>query len=80
MAHPPNPTALVRLLQAFLRDDGGSSAIQYAIIASLISAFLIGAYQTLGQAQTDLFERWTDAVDNAIAGAGGGGGGGGGGS
>jgi Flp pilus assembly pilin Flp len=52
-------------LRRFLRDDGGDAAVQYALMASLVSAFLIGAYLTLGEAQSVAYTQWSTAVTEA---------------
>lgn len=74
---PPSVVNAKRLVIAFLRDDRGDTAVQYALIASLVSTFLIGAFIALGNAQNAAFEKWTDAVGAAIGSGGGGGGDGG---
>ena len=37
-----------KLLTAFQSDQGGATAIEYALIASLIAVFIIGALSALG--------------------------------
>lgn len=61
-------------MRAFLRDERGDTAVQYALVASLISVFLLSAYVAVGNAQTKVFERWSVAVGAAITKSGGGGG------
>lgn len=51
---------------AFVADTRGDTAVQYALIASLISVFLLSAYLAVGNAQTRAFEAWSTAVSNAI--------------
>ena len=36
------------ILQRFLRDDSGSSAIEYGLLAGLIACFVIGGIQKVG--------------------------------
>jgi Flp pilus assembly pilin Flp len=74
---PPSVARVQRLVVALLGDDRGDTAVQYALIASLISTFLIGAFIAFGNAQNAAFEKWTDAVGAAIGSGGGGGGDGG---
>ena len=54
------------LWSRFVRDERGDTAVQYALIASLISVFLLSAYIALGNAQTKAFEAWSAAVSAAI--------------
>ena len=39
---------MTKTIVAFLSDRGGATAIEYALIASLIAVFLVGALAALG--------------------------------
>ncbi len=39
---------MVKSLKMFVVDEGGATAIEYALIASLIAVFIIGSLQVLG--------------------------------
>jgi pilus assembly protein Flp/PilA len=39
---------MIRTLRAFLSNRDGATAIEYALIASLIAVFIIGALSALG--------------------------------
>jgi pilus assembly protein Flp/PilA len=39
---------MIRTLNAFLSNQDGATAIEYALIASLIAVFIIGALSALG--------------------------------
>ncbi len=39
---------MVEHLRTFVANDGGASAIEYTLIASLIAVFIIGALAALG--------------------------------
>ena len=39
---------MIRTLKAFLYDQDGATAIEYALISSLIAVFIIGALAALG--------------------------------
>ena len=39
---------MIRTIRAFLSNQDGATAIEYALIASLIAGFLIGALAALG--------------------------------
>ena len=38
----------MKLINRFLRDESGATAIEYGLIAALISVVIIGALQALG--------------------------------
>ena len=39
---------MITFLKVFAADDSGATAIEYALIASLIAVFIIGALSALG--------------------------------
>ena len=39
---------MFKSLEALVADEGGATAIEYALIASLIAIFIIGSLQVLG--------------------------------
>lgn len=43
------------ILKRFLTEENGATAIEYGLVASLISVAAIGAMTTLGNALNDLF-------------------------
>jgi pilus assembly protein Flp/PilA len=49
-------------LKAFVANDSGATAIEYALIASLIAVFLIAALQNLGTKVSTVFSE----VGNAL--------------
>ncbi|MGE5547814.1 MAG: Flp family type IVb pilin [Solirubrobacterales bacterium] len=55
---------LARIRQ-FIRDDSGATAIEYGLIAGLISVVIIGVLTTVG---TDLLAKFTE-VKNGLEGA-----------
>ena len=40
---------MIRMINQFATDESGATAIEYAMIAALVSAGLVGASQVLGQ-------------------------------
>ena len=52
------------ILNRFLKDESGATAIEYGLIAALISVVIIGVLQLIG---TSLNARFT-SVSNALAG------------
>ena len=53
-------------IRAFHEDERGESAIQYVVIASLVSVFLVGAYAALGQAQSETYAAFSKAITDAM--------------
>lgn len=54
-------TAASRFL-AFWRNDHGATAIEYALIASLIAVVIIGAVTTLGTSVSAMFTTTAEAI------------------
>lgn len=54
---------LIRQLRRFLRNEGGATAIEYAIIAAGVAAVLVGAIVAVGGKATDLFTAVTTAFN-----------------
>ncbi len=53
---------MIKSLKNFFANESGSTAIEYALIASLIAVFIIGSLQVLG---THLSSEFTE-VSNAL--------------
>ena len=51
--------------RAFFVDDSGATAIEYGLIAALVSVAAIGALTAMGTALTDMFNLVRDTVSNA---------------
>jgi pilus assembly protein Flp/PilA len=49
-------------LQAFLSDESGVTAIEYALIASLIAVFVIAAITTVGKSVSTVFTEVGGAI------------------
>ncbi len=64
-----NPSLLKRLV-SFFRSDKGVTAIEYGLIAALITVVIIGSVSILGDEVEQTFNIWTTAVSNAVSGAG----------
>ena len=58
-------TGSMRYCPRFFKDDDGSSAMEYAVMLSLIGATLVPVVQTLGQGVSGI----TQCVANALASA-----------
>lgn len=55
----------MRTLRRFLRDESGATAIEYGLIAALVSVALITILGTLGGSLEDTFTRISDDLDAA---------------
>ena len=53
---------MTNLISRFVRDESGATAIEYGLIAALISVVIIGVLTTIG---TDLFAKFT-AIEAAL--------------
>lgn len=59
------PTGLKR----FVSDEGGATAIEYALIGSLLSIVIIGAVMSLNGALVDVYDKITDYIVPALEGS-----------
>ncbi len=50
----------------FLSDDAGAAAVEYGLIAALVSIAAIVALQTLGGTLADLFAMVSDTLRSAV--------------
>ena len=55
------------LLSRFLNDKSGATAIEYGLIAALVSVAIIGAITTMGGNLTDTFTAVADALAAATS-------------
>ena len=53
------------MLRKLIKDTTGASAIEYAVIASLVSVAAIGAFLALGQSSTQQFDKIESAYEEA---------------
>ncbi|HSB20132.1 MAG TPA: Flp family type IVb pilin [Anaeromyxobacteraceae bacterium] len=53
---------MARRLEALLRDDHGATAVEYAILASLIAVVVAGAVALVGQQVSGFFTSFTGRV------------------
>lgn len=53
------------LITRFQNDESGATAIEYGLIAALVSVVIIGALQLVGQELTNVFTAIKDALINA---------------
>ena len=50
---------------AFLKDESGATAIEYGLIAALVSVAGITAFQSLGSSLSTMFSTVSSTIDNA---------------
>lgn len=53
------------MIKRFLRDESGATAIEYGLIAALISVAAIGAFTRVGDSLDTKFGDISTALDNA---------------
>jgi len=56
------------MIKKFLKDNRGATSIEYALIASLIGAAIVGGVTTLGTATEDNYQQLGQEVENATSG------------
>ncbi len=52
----------------FAKDDSGATAIEYGLIAALVSVAAIGALTAMGQSLNTMFTTVSSALDSAVSG------------
>ena len=55
-------------LRHFVRDESGATAIEYGLIAALVSVAAIGALSALGESLNSIFTFISGTLSNAAAG------------
>ena len=58
---------LARTIKAFFSDDSGATAIEYALIGTLIAVAAIGSFTILGNAIVNLMNDGTGSAATVIA-------------
>ena len=53
------------MIQKFIANEDGATAIEYGLIAALIAVGIIAAATTLGGSLSDLFGRISNRLNNA---------------
>ena len=64
--HLTHGTIMQKLFTRFIKDEEGATAIEYGIIAGLISLALIGVFGGLSDQLTNVFTRITAALITAM--------------
>jgi pilus assembly protein Flp/PilA len=53
-------------LRSFVRDESGATAIEYGLIAALVSVAAIGALQAMGSSLNTMFTKISTTLDDAV--------------
>ncbi len=59
---------MLNQLKAFIHDDSGATAIEYGLIAALVSVAAIGALTTMGNTLNTLFSSVSNSMNTAANG------------
>ncbi len=59
---------MITLISRFLKDDSGATAIEYGLIAALVSVAAIGALPAMGDSLSSLFDTVSTALSTAVSG------------
>ena len=57
-----------KMFRSFVMDESGATAIEYGLIAALVSVAAIGALGAMGQNLTLMFSTVSSALSNAVSG------------
>ncbi len=57
---------MLKSFKLFCGDDSGATAIEYGLIAALVSVAAIGALTTLGQSLNTMFTTVSNSMTNAL--------------
>ncbi len=59
---------MLRKLVFFLKDEDGATAIEYGLIAALVSVAAIGALTAMGNSLSTMFNTVSTALSTAVSG------------
>ncbi len=57
---------MTKVFHRFANDESGATAIEYGLIAALVSVVIIGALSALGTALTGIFNEVATELNNAV--------------
>ncbi len=59
---------MLKQIKSFCVDESGATAIEYGLIAALVSVAAIGALTTMGDTLNTLFSTVSNSMNSAVAG------------
>jgi len=59
---------MLKHIKSFCADEAGATAIEYGLIAALVSVAAIGALTTMGNTLNTLFTTVSNSMNTAVAG------------
>ncbi len=59
---------MFNLISRFVKEDSGATAIEYALIAALVSVAAVGALTAMGQTLNTIFGAASSALNTAVSG------------
>ncbi len=59
---------MLKQIKSFCTDESGATAIEYGLIAALVSVAAIGALTTMGDTLNTLFTTVSNSMNSAVAG------------
>ena len=57
---------MLKRFKHFCDDESGATAIEYGLIAALVSVAAIGALTTMGESLQTMFGKVSDSMSNAV--------------
>lgn len=58
---------MLRVIRKFVRNESGATAIEYGLIAALVSVAAVGALGAMGTSLTDMFTAVSTQLDSATS-------------
>ena len=59
---------MLKIIRSFVRDESGATAIEYGLIAALVSVAAITALQEMGSSLDQMFTKISSTLDGAVSG------------
>ncbi len=59
---------MLKVIRTFAKDESGATAIEYGLIAALVSVAAIGALTAMGQSLSTMFSTVSTALSSAVSG------------
>ncbi len=59
---------MLKINRTFTKDESGATAIEYGLIAALVSVAAIGALTAMGQSLSTMFSTVSTALSSAVSG------------